>query len=64
MEEIKIIKRYEAKSGEVTVTQYINNGRYTYRAKHSNNDLHLSNFFEGEWNKSEAIKCAQFWTRY
>lgn len=57
-EEIQIIKRYEAKSGEVTVTQYINNGCYAYRVKRSNNDLHLSDFFEGEWNKTEVIKYA------
>ena len=51
----EIIKRYPAKSGEVTITKYEENGNIEYRVKHSNQ-------YSSVWYKdrTEAIKEAQF----
>ena len=60
----KIIKTYEAKSGEVTITQYGDGSRTEYLVKHSNDDLHFASTWFMRNQKTDAIAHAQFLARY
>lgn len=53
---MNIIKRYKAKLGEVTVTEYTENGHTEYKVKHTHPAI--SAYWTAEL--FEAIKYAQF----